>query len=59
MLTAEELKAIEDQLGAEELIIKKMKNYSSQLGDPQLKTCCDQIIAQHKKHYNTLLNHLQ
>ena len=47
MLTAEELKAIEDQLGVEELMIKKMKNYASQLSDPQLKTCCDQIIAQH------------
>ncbi len=59
MLTTEELKAIEDQLGAEELMIKKMKTYASQLSDPQLKTCCDQIISQHKKHYTTLLNHLQ
>ncbi len=59
MLTAEELKAIKEQLGAEELMIKKIKNYSSQLGDPQLKTCCDQIVSQHMKHYNTLLNHLK
>lgn len=58
MLTSEELKAIEDQLGAEELIIKKLKCYSNQLTDPQLKNCCDQITAQHKKHYDTLLAHL-
>ena len=58
MLTSEELKAIEDQLGAEELVIKKLKNYSSQICDPQLKSCCDQIAAQHKKHYDTLLGHL-
>ena len=58
MLTATELKALEDQLGAEELIIKKMKTYSSQIGDPQLKQCCDQIISQHKKHFETLLSHL-
>ena len=58
MLTTEELKALQDQLGAEELIIKKLKTYSSQISDPQLKTCCDQLTAQHKKHYDTLLTHL-
>lgn len=58
MLTSEELKALEDQLGAEELAIKKLKMYSSQICDPQLKMCCDQIAAQHKKHYDTLLSHL-
>lgn len=58
MLTAEELKALQDQLGAEELIIKKLKTYSSQIGDPQLKMCCDELVSQHKKHYDTLLTHL-
>ncbi len=58
MLTSVELKAIEDQLGAEELMIKKLKAYSCQITDPQLKNCCDQIAAQHKKHYDTLLGHL-
>ena len=58
MLTTEELKALNDQLAAEELIIKKMKSYSDSIGDPQLKTCCDKLIAQHKQHYATLLSHL-
>lgn len=58
MLTSEELKAIEDQLGAEELAIKKLKAYSCTLTDAQLKACCDQIAAQHKKHYNILLGYL-
>ncbi|MBQ6864377.1 MAG: spore coat protein [Clostridia bacterium] len=58
MLTSEELKAIEDQLGAEELAIKKLKSYSCQITDPQLKNCCDQIVAQHKKHYDTLMGYL-
>lgn len=58
MLTTEELKALNEQLGAEELVIKKMKSYSESLSDPQLKTCCDQLIAQHRQHYTTLLNHL-
>lgn len=58
MLTSEELHAIEDQLGAEQLLIKKLKTYSSQTTDPQIKNCCDQIAAQHKKHYDTILGHL-
>lgn len=58
-MTAEELKGIEDQLGAEELVIKKLKSYSSQIGDPQLKNCCEKLVSQHKQHYDTLMCHLR
>lgn len=58
-LTAKELTAIEDQLNYEQLLIKKFKGYASMCQDAQLKTTCEQIAAQHKNHYDTILNHLK
>jgi pyrimidine operon attenuation protein/uracil phosphoribosyltransferase len=57
-LTSEELHALEDQLNAEQLLIKKFKTYASMTSDPQIKTTCEQVAAQHKVHYDTLMGHL-
>ena len=57
-LTTAELKAIEDQLAGEQLLIKKLKAYSQAAQDPQIKTTCEQTAAQHKNHFDTLMSHL-
>lgn len=57
-ITAEELHAIEDQLNLEQIMIKKFKTYASMTSDQQIKATCEQVAAQHKNHYNTLMGHL-
>ncbi len=57
-LTAKELSALEDQLNCEQMLIKKYKAYAQVASDPQIKTTCEQIAAQHKQHYDTLMGHL-
>lgn len=57
-LTEEELHALEDQLGAEQLLVKKYKAYASVTKDPQIRSTCEQLAAQHKNHYDTLMGHL-
>ncbi len=57
-LTSKELAAIEDQLGAEQILIKKATLYAQTSTDPQLKTKCEQIAAKHQNHFNRLMNTL-
>ncbi len=57
-ITTAELKALEDQLNCEQLLIKKYKAYAHSAQDPQIKTVCEQTASQHKNHYDTLLSHL-
>ena len=57
-LTSVELKAIQDQLNNEQVLVKKFKTYASMTSDPQIKTTCEQVAAQHKCHYDTLMGHL-
>ena len=48
-LTSKELSAIEDQLNAEQCLIKKYKLYAQNASDPQIKTKCEQIAAKHQE----------
>lgn len=57
-ITVKELSAIEAQLNEEQLLIKKFKNYAEMSKDAQIKTMCEQLAAQHKTHYDTLMNYL-
>lgn len=57
-LTTKELQAIDEQLSQEQILIKKYKMYAQSSSDPQLKTKCEQIAAQHQNHYTKLLNQL-
>lgn len=57
-LTAAELKGIEDELNAEKLLILKYMNYAQMTADPIVRGLCEQISAQHKNHYDTLLGNL-
>ena len=57
-ITAKELSAIEDQLNYEQLLIKKYKNYASMCQDAQLRTTCENLAAQHKTHFDTIMSYL-
>lgn len=57
-LTAAELKGIEDGLSAEKLLILKYRNYAQMTADPTVRGLCEQLAAQHKHHYDTLLGNL-
>lgn len=57
-LTTTELKGIEDELNAEKLLILKYKNYAQMTADPTVRGLCEQIAAQHKNHYDTLMGNL-
>ncbi len=57
-LTKKELSALEDQLNSEQLLIKKYKSYAQCTADPQIKATCEQLAAQHKTHFDTLMGHL-
>ena len=54
-LTARELTSLEDQLSAEQLLVKKFKAYAALSADPQLKTQYAQIAGQHQSHFDRLL----
>lgn len=57
-LTSKELTAIDEQLSQEQLLVKKFKMYASQATDPEIKTKCENIAAQHQGHYEMLMNNL-
>ena len=57
-LTSKELTALEDQLNAEQNMIKKYKLYDGSTNDPQIKTRCEQIAAKHQNHFTRLMNQL-
>ncbi len=57
-LTGRELTAIEDQLAAEQLLVKKYQIYSQSSTDPQIKMKCEQIAAKHQNHFDRLLKQL-
>lgn len=53
--TAAELKGISDGLRAEALLIVKFRHYAQQTTDPTVRGLCEQLAAQHRRHYETLL----
>lgn len=58
-LTTKELSIIKEQLGCEQVLVKKYSSYVNELSDPELKTKCEQIATKHQAHYNSLLKQLQ
>jgi len=58
-LTSKELMALEDQLGYEQVLIKKYRSFAGACKDAQLKARCNQIADKHQQHFNTLMGYLQ
>ena len=57
-LTSKELSSLEDQLGAELLLVKKYKSYASLTSDPQIKTQYEQIAGKQQTHFDRLMGFL-
>jgi len=57
-LTSKELTAIEDQLGMEQLLVKKFNSVALTTSDNELRTKCEKIAKKHQQHYDTLYGHL-
>ena len=57
-LTEKELKALEDELGTEQLLVKKYRSYAMLCCDQQLQTQCEQIATQHQNHFDRLMGFL-
>lgn len=57
-LTKSDLTVLKDRLSAESLLIIKYKEAAINTDDAILRGMFEQIAAQHKNHYNTLLDTL-
>lgn len=57
-LSSKNLSILEEQLSRESLIVSKLKQYSRQCRDSELKNLCSSLAEKHKRHYETLLNYV-
>ena len=53
-LSKDELRMLDTQLGKEQMLVEKYKNYALLCKDPQLRTKCEQMATQHQTHYQVL-----
>ena len=53
-----ELQSVTQALRAERELFLKYRNFAKVTGDPTVRGLCEQIAAQHKNHYDTLLQNL-
>ena len=58
-LTCKELSALEDQVGQEQLLVKKYQAMSSMCSNQQIKQCLNDYAGKHQQHFNTLITFLQ
>lgn len=53
-LSKDDLRMLDTHLGKEQMLVEKYKNYALLCKDPQLRTKCEQMAAQHQTHYQVL-----
>ena len=58
-LTTKELAALEDQLGYEQVLIKKYRTMANTCSDSQIKSRLENIANRHQSHYDSLFNYLK
>ena len=58
-LTTKELTALEDQLGYEQVLVKKYRAMAGQCSDTTIKSRLENIANRHQIHYDTLVNYLK
>lgn len=54
--SSKDLHAIEDQLTAESILVKKFETAAQNCTDQNFKTICSQGAQMHKDHFNKLFN---
>ena len=58
-LTCKELSALEDQLGQEQMLVKKYQAMSGLCANQQVKQRLGDFANKHQQHYDTLVSFLQ
>ncbi len=58
-ITSKELSSLSDLLSAEELLVKKYKDFAECTTDQTLKNKYEQIAARHQGHFDMLYSHLK
>ena len=58
-LTTKELTALEDQLGYEQVLVKKYRTMAGTCTDPAIKSKLESITAKHQQHMDTLIGYLK
>lgn len=58
-LTSKELSALEDQIGQEQLLVKKYQAMSGMCTNQQIKQCLTDYSNKHQQHFNQLVTFLQ
>lgn len=58
VMTTKELTALEEQIGSEQVLIKKYHTLCEQCTDPTIRTKLESIAAKHRQHFDTLMGHL-
>lgn len=58
-MTTKELTALEEQLGEEQVVVKKYRTMASQCSDPAIRSKCEEIANRHQRHFDTLMCHLK
>lgn len=57
-LSSKNLSILEEQLVHESIMVKKLRQYSWQCQDSELKNLCNRLAEKHRHHYNKLFNYL-
>ena len=58
-MTSKELTALEDQLGYEQVVVKKYRAMAQNCTDIAIKTKLEGIASKHQKHFDTLSSFLK
>ena len=58
-LTSKELTALEEQLGTEQMLVKKFESMASMCTDTKLQQDLNNFASKHRVHYNTLISFMQ
>lgn len=57
-LSSRNLSILDDQLAQESIMALKLRKYSKQCQNSELKNLCNRLSEKHKDHYNTLLSYM-
>ncbi len=58
-LTSKELTALEEQLGTEQMLVKKFESMAGMCSDTKLQQDLTNFASKHRAHYNTLISFMQ
>ena len=58
-MTTKELMALEENIGSEQVAIKKYRTMASQCTDPAIRQQLERFTQEHQRHFDTLMTYLK